>query len=123
MLRSLTLAAATGAFLLVGLPGGAQQMAAAPNVVPAQRHLVFMEDGGRLPRSAAETLRAAAAKASSAPVTIEGRPAQAAEVKRELMRLGAPSESIIVRPTPAAALPSPGDGRPNPAQRHVALNF
>ncbi len=108
---------------LVASPADAQQIASAPSAVPGQRHLVFMEEGGRLPTSAATILQNAAAAAKTQPVTVEGRPAQAAEVKRELIRLGAPSESIVVRPAAASAVPAPSDGLPNPAQRFVTLGF
>ena len=124
MVRSLTIAlASAGVLVLFALPAESQQMAAAPNVVPTQRHLVFMEEGGRLPTSAASILQNAAAAAKTKPVTVEGRSMQAAEVKRELIRLGAPSESVIVRPSATSAVPAPSDGLPNPAQRHVVLDF
>ena len=123
MTRSLTVAAASAALALFALPAFSQQMASAPNVAPSQRQLVFMEEGDRLPPSAADTLRAAAATARSTPVTIEGRPAQVAEVKRELIRLGAPSEAVIVKLKPVATLPATGDGASNPAQRHVSIDF
>ena len=123
MTRILTVAGASVALSLFALPAVSQQMASAPNVVPSQRQLVFMEEGNRLAPSAAETLRTAAATAQTTPVTIEGRPAQAAEVRRELIRLGAPVEAIIVRPTTMEALPAAGDGAPNPAQRRVAIDF
>ena len=122
MTRSLTIAAAVAALSLLALPAVSQQMASAPNVAPSQRQLVFMEEGNRLSLSAADTLRAAAATARSAPVTIEGRPAQAAEVKRELIRLGAPNEAIIVRPKPVATLPATGDGAPDPAHPRAGLS-
>ncbi len=124
MVRNITVAMVGAALVaLVVFPADAQQMASAPNIIPGQRHLVFMEEGGRLPASAATVLQNAATVAKSQPVTIEGRPAQAAEVKRELIRLGAPGESIIVRPVPAAPIPAPADGLPNPAQRHVAIGY
>jgi len=125
MFRSLTVAVTSAALLcLVAFPSDAQQVASAPSGVTGQRHLVFMDEGGRLPTSAASILQSAAIAAKKQQsVTIEGRPGQAAEVKRELIRLGAPSESIVVRPARVGAVPAASDGLSNPGQRVVALGF
>ena len=124
MVRRLTVAVTGVAMLaLVAFSADGQQIASAPNVTPGQRYLVFMEGGGRIPTSAATTLENAAAAAKSQSVTIEGRPSQAAEVKRELIRKGAPSESLIVRSSVAPVIPTTSDALPNPTQRYVAIDF
>lgn len=122
MLRIL-LATTAAAASLIALPASSQQVASAPNAIPVQRHLVFLEQGDRLPVSAAAALREAALAAKRSPVIVEGRPAQAAEVRDELMRMGAPQEAIIVRPEALPSVPSTSDGLPNPAQRRVAISF
>lgn len=122
MLRVL-LATTAAAASLIALPASSQQVASAPNAIPVQRHLVFLEQGDRLPVSAAATLREAALVAKRSPVIVEGRPAQAAEVRDELVRMGAPQEAIIVRPEALPSVPSTSDGLPNPAQRRVAISF
>lgn len=125
-MRKLNTALVVGGLALMPLSAMAQNLASAPVAAPVVRsdHLVFMDrDGGRVPASAMETIRAAAGAARQSPVRIEGRAEYAYAVKQELVRQGAPAGAISVTPIPVKPLPKAGDGVPEPSDRGVVLQF
>lgn len=125
-MRKLNTALVLGGLVLMPLSAMAQNLAAAPASTPVARsnHLIFMgSEGGRVPASAMETIRAAADAARESPVRIEGRADYANAVKQELVRQGAPAGAISVTPIPVKPLPKAGDGVPEPSDRGVVLKF
>jgi hypothetical protein len=125
-MQKLNTALVIGGLVLMPLSAIAQNLASAPAAAPVSRsdHLVFMgSDGSRVPDSAMETVRSAAAAARQSPVRIEGRIDYANAVKQELVRQGAPTTSISVTPTPVQPLPKAGDGIAVPSDRGVVLRF
>ena len=99
-----------------------QELAAAPAAIVSD-HMVFMENGTRVPASALETIRKAANAAQSAPVWIEGRADQVNAVKQELVQQGAPAEAITVRAKSPTPLATTGDGVPDVTERRVDIKF
>jgi hypothetical protein len=124
-MQKLSIALVIGGLALMPLSAMSQNIASAPNAPVAKSdHILFMERGSaRVPDSAMDTIRNAADAAKSSPVRIEGRADYANAVKQELVRQGAPVNSISVRPTTAQPLAKAGDGVTDPTERGVALKF
>lgn len=115
-----------GGLALMPLSAMGQNLASAPSASPVVRtdHLVFMSnDATRVPDSAMETVRSAADAARQSPIRIEGRADYANAVKKELVRQGAPANSISIKPVPVQPLAKAGDGLSVPADRGVVLRF
>ena len=125
-MQKLSIALVIGGLSLMPLSAMAQNLASAPGNSPVVRsdHLVFMEStADRVPQSAMETVRSAADVAKQSPVRIEGRADYANAVKQELVRQGAPADSISIRPVPAQPLAKAGDGLSVATDRGVILRF
>ena len=125
-MQKLSIALVIGGLSLMPLSATAQNLASAPGNAPVVRsdHLVFMgSTADRVPQSAMETVRAAADAAKQSPVRIEGRSDYANAVKQELVRQGAPADSISIRPVPAQPLAKAGDGLAIATDRGVILRF
>lgn len=121
-MRKIGIAVAIGGLVTMPLAAMAQSIASAPN--SKTEHIVFMESGtDRVPASAMSTLRSAADAAKTQSVRIEGRAEHAAAVKQELVRQGAPAQSITVTPVAAKPLVKVGDGVSDPTERRVEIKF
>jgi len=125
-MHKLSTALVVGGLALMPLSALGQNLASAPDASPIVRsdHLVFMgSDAGRVPESAMQTVRSAADAAKQSPVRIEGRADYANAVKQELVRQGAPADSISIKPVPTQPLAKAGDDLAVSADRGVVLRF
>jgi hypothetical protein len=123
-MRKFSIAVVIGGLAMMPLSVMSQNMASAPNAAPKADHMLFMDNGSKVPASAMETVRSAAdaAKAQKA-VRVEGRADLANAVKQELVKQGAPADKISVRAIAAKPLVKVGDGVSDPTERKVELKF
>ncbi len=91
---------------------------------PRSEYMVFLDKGNHVPDVAQVALRKAAdaAKAGKT-IHVVGRGDQAAVVKQELVREGAPANAINVAREPSKPLPKPADNIADPASRKVEIKF
>lgn len=123
-MRKLCIAVAIGGLSMIPLSAMSQNMASAPNAAPKADHMLFMENGNKVPASAMSTVRSAAEAAKEQKtVRIEGRADVANAVKQELVKQGAPADKISVHPVAAKPLTRVGDGVSDPTDRKVEIRF
>lgn len=123
-MRNFSFAVVLAGLAIAPVSAMSQNMAVAPNAMSGTDRMLFMESGNKVPASAMDTVRGAveAAKAQKA-VRIEGRADLADAVKRELVRQGAPADTIRVRPVASRPLVAAGDGVSDPTERKVKIRF
>ena len=126
-MQKLSIAAVLGGLFLMPLAGTMGAMGQSTNVASAPNppvgYMVFLDNGSRLSPVAMDTVRSAAAAAKSGRmIGVEGRAEHADIVKKELVRQGAPAESIAVRPA-SRPLKKAADGVNDPTDRRVEIKF
>jgi hypothetical protein len=109
-MRKLCISVVIGGLAMMPLSAMSQNMASAPNAAPKADHMLFVENGNKVPASA-KTVR------------VEGRADAANAVKQELVKQGAPADKISVRPVAAKPLMKVGDGLSDPTERKVEIKY
>jgi hypothetical protein len=123
-MRKLSIAVVLGGLAMMPFTAMSQNMASAPNAAPKADHILFMENGNKVPASAMSTVRSAAEAAKEQKsVRVEGRADVANAVKQELVKQGAPADKISVRAVAAKPLTKVGDGVSDPTERKVEIKF
>ncbi|TAJ39806.1 MAG: hypothetical protein EPO67_00640 [Reyranella sp.] len=123
-MRKLCISVVIGGLAMMPLSAMSQNMASAPNAAPKADHMLFVENGNKVPASAMGTVRSAAEAAKEQKtVRVEGRADAANAVKQELVKQGAPADKISVRPVAAKPLMKVGDGLSDPTERKVEIKY
>ncbi|MFZ5781257.1 MAG: hypothetical protein ACOY4R_13775 [Pseudomonadota bacterium] len=117
-------AVVVGGIIVASAPAAMAQSMAYAVPAPRSEVLVFLEKGNQVPDSAVGTLSMAVVAAQAGrQVEIIGRAEQAAAVKRELIREGAPASRIAISSGRPEPLPQLADNITDPADRRVELKF
>lgn len=90
---------------------------------PRSEYMVFLEKGNVLPESAIPMVsKATSAAKAGKTIHLVGRADQAAVVKQEMIREGAPASAIVVAHEPAKALPKV-DSLSDTSSRKVEIKY
>jgi len=113
-----------GGILMAAAPAAMAQSVAYATPEPRSEVLVFLDKGNQVPDSAVGTLSVAVVAAQAGrQVKVIGQTDQAAAVKRELVREGAPASRIVIAGERPTSLPQVADNITDPANRRVELKF